>query len=170
MIRCVCGIDEHDCMREQQRAQSADPCNDRRDARYAELGITLCSVCREPAHASETDDLDRCEACIPVCRHCGAVDGGSEIDPDGRCVDCRVALVYTNAPAAYDYWYTTQINACAGIDTAGKVWRCVRMAEDRVEAQSDRYRSGWHSAVPPRYWQKALVEGIVRAPSSGGAS
>jgi hypothetical protein len=29
-------------------------------------GITRCSVCDQPAHASETDDLDRCVACIAL--------------------------------------------------------------------------------------------------------
>jgi hypothetical protein len=147
-------------MREQQRAQSADPCNDRREHH-------LCSECDEFSD-EETDDLGRCLACIPVCRVCGAVDGGSQVDPEGRCVDCRVTLIYTNAPASYDYWYTSQIKACAGIDSRGKAWRCVRVADDRVEAQSDRYRSGWHAAMPPRDWQKAITAGVVTVP--GGAS
>jgi hypothetical protein len=30
---------------------------------YYAPAITRCSVCDKPAHASETDDLDRCEAC-----------------------------------------------------------------------------------------------------------
>lgn len=63
--RCRCGLDEDVCMREQLREQTSEPCDDRLAARYAELGITLCSVCEEPAHASETDDLDRCESCRP---------------------------------------------------------------------------------------------------------
>lgn len=146
MIRCVCGIDEHACMREQQRAQSADPCNDRREAREAE----------------------EMEEELPICAVCGAVDSGSDSDPEGRCVDCRVTFIYTSAPASYDYWYTTQIKACAGIDSRGKAWRCVRVADDRVEAQSDRYRSGWHAAMPPRDWQKAITAGVVTVP--GGAS
>lgn len=62
---CVCGIEERDCMRQQQREESCECCDERLAARYAELGITLCSVCGEPAHASETDDHDRCEACRP---------------------------------------------------------------------------------------------------------
>jgi hypothetical protein len=31
----------------------------------AELPPTLCSVCQMPAHASETDDEDRCSTCRP---------------------------------------------------------------------------------------------------------
>ena len=28
------------------------------------MSITMCSVCDKPAHASDTDDLDRCRECI----------------------------------------------------------------------------------------------------------
>lgn len=63
MIRCRCGIDERDCLRQQQREQTSEPCDDRLAARYAELGITLCPDCDEPTHASESDDTGRCAAC-----------------------------------------------------------------------------------------------------------
>lgn len=161
MIRCICGIDADTCEREQRRAECSDPCDDRR--------AFYCSACGEEPN----DRGDLCADCDRrakdpslTCAHCGAFDAGSDTDLYRRCVDCRIVYVYTDAPASYDYWYTTQIKSCAGVDTAGKVWRCVRMAEDRVEAQSARYRSGWHSAVPPRYWQKAIIEGIVTVPAS----
>lgn len=164
MIRCVCGIDATACERDQRRAQSSEPCDDRR--------VYRCSRCGE-----EPDDHVLCDDCKRretdpdyTCAICGAFDAGSQVDAYRRCVDCRVVFVYTDAPAAYDYWYTTQVNACAGTDTRGKAWRCVRMAEDRVEAQSARYRSGWHAAMPGRDWQKAIMSGVLVAPPSGGAS
>lgn len=166
MIRCVCGIDADACMREQQRDQSSDPCDARRIYRCAtcgeepdEHGHVFCDDCRRRG-----EDPDY------TCAICGAFDAGSQVDVYRRCVDCRVVFIYTDAPAAYDYWYTTQVKACAGTDTAGKVWRCVRMAEDRVEAQSARYRSGWHAAMQGRDWQKAIMSGIVVAPPSENAN
>lgn len=36
-------------------------------------GITHCSICKKPAHASETDDLDRHPACVATERAIQAV-------------------------------------------------------------------------------------------------
>ena len=33
-------------------------------------GVSLCSCCKAPAHASETDELDRCAACRPPAIEC----------------------------------------------------------------------------------------------------
>jgi hypothetical protein len=64
VIRCRrCGIEESVCMREQQRHESSEPCDDRREARHAELGITVCPDCDEPTHATESDDTGRCATC-----------------------------------------------------------------------------------------------------------
>ena len=32
-------------------------------SRWASRGLSLCSVCNVPVHASESDDLDRCPQC-----------------------------------------------------------------------------------------------------------
>ena len=69
MNRCRCGADERDCLRQQQREQTSEPCDDRLAARYAELGITLCPDCDEPTHASESDDTGRCASCR-ACYYC----------------------------------------------------------------------------------------------------
>ena len=71
--------------------------------------------------------------------------------------------IYTDAPKAYDYWYVVELDARAGIDTAGKTWRRVQMPESRVPAQSGRYASGWHAAMPPRDFAKAIGLRIVTA-------
>ncbi len=52
MRRCVCGMDENECLREQARAQTREPCDDRVAAREAEEAAeeghceatTLCSM------------------------------------------------------------------------------------------------------------------------------
>ena len=95
MKRCRCGIDERDCLRQQQREQTSEPCDDRLAARYAELGITLCPDCEEPTHASESDDTGRCASCR-ACYYCDheATRDGIERDHDGNekqrqvCDDC----------------------------------------------------------------------------------
>jgi hypothetical protein len=71
--------------------------------------------------------------------------------------------VYTDAPKAYDYWYVTEVDARAAIDTRGKIWRRVELPAMRLEAQSARYRSGWHAAMPPRDFAQAIGHRLVTA-------
>ena len=67
-MTCVCGIDERTCMREQQRAQSNEPCADRLAARIEEEGFH-CAWCGEPTlhedgfSPDEADGDLICEAC-----------------------------------------------------------------------------------------------------------
>lgn len=56
-------------------------------------------------------------------------------------------LVYTDAPAAYDYpALTEEIDANAGITYRGKSVRLVRIEKNRSLCQINRYYSGMHFA------------------------
>lgn len=79
--RCICGIDEDVCMRQQHDAQTSEPCDDRLAARRTELGITPCPDCDEPTHASESDDTGRCRACR-CCYWCPAEATRTGIERD----------------------------------------------------------------------------------------
>jgi hypothetical protein len=48
-----------------QSQQQIDAANAREQEAQVTLHVTLCSVCQMPAHASETDDEDRCSTCRP---------------------------------------------------------------------------------------------------------
>ena len=55
-----------------------------------------CSVCKQPAHASETDDTDRCRACIAVARRVTLAKARElakqlRAHEDGRLRDCALA-------------------------------------------------------------------------------
>lgn len=58
--------------------------------------ISHCSVCGKPTHASESDDLDRCEACIdaealrttPHPSWAGRPCVGGFVGPSGHCSRC----------------------------------------------------------------------------------
>lgn len=79
--RCICGIDEEICMRQQHNAQTSEPCDDRLAARRTELGITPCPDCGEPVHASESDDTGRCRDCR-CCYWCPAEATRTGIERD----------------------------------------------------------------------------------------
>jgi hypothetical protein len=113
VIRCRCGIEESVCMRQQQREESSEPCDDRLAARYAELGITLCPDCDEPTHATESDDTGRCASCRPPIARTprviscgggldsfamllGAIEGSYEVD--------ALVFIDTGAPGDPGEW------------------------------------------------------------------
>jgi len=68
---------------------------------------------------------------------------------------------WTTASRSYDHPDTMEIDAQAGRDTAGKTWRRVAIPLSRLQAQCDRYSSGFHAAIPRRDWHKALITKLV---------
>jgi hypothetical protein len=56
------------------------------------------------------------------------------------------AFVYTNAPEAYDYGYTTQGSEKLNIDWRGRTLRCVMIPTSHVDYQIGRYQSGLYVA------------------------
>lgn len=66
---CVCGIEERDCLKQQARAQTSEPCDDRVAARAAE---NPCHYCVGMPDSYEVGLDGKCIAC-----------GGTQIHPEG---------------------------------------------------------------------------------------
>ncbi len=71
-------------------------------------------------------------------------------------VEAIDAEIYTDAARAYDNAGTVEIDPRAAIDTSGRVWRRVAMPSARLASQAARYQTGFHAAMPPRDFSRAL--------------
>lgn len=71
--------------------------------------------------------------------------------------------VFTTAPSEYDYGYTTEVEAIAGVDasTPTKVWRRVEIDAKQADYQCMRYGSGRYPAVNSREFAKLIDFGLV---------
>jgi hypothetical protein len=67
---------------------------------------------------------------------------------------------YTTAPEDYD-WFGTHTLSIAGSDKRGKQIRKVTSKVEHVQAQRDRYKSGWHLTAAPEEWVKLVRLGLV---------
>jgi hypothetical protein len=100
-----------------------------------------------------------CPEQIPMDDGSEYVDIGAAVDADGvalasvpMCPDCAAAeaadpsvLVFTDAPGAYDYGYTTDVGAHDLVIGSRTVpGRLVGIPTDRLVIQSDRYQSGMY--------------------------
>jgi hypothetical protein len=65
-------------------------------------------------------------------------------------------IIFTTAPADYDWFFTIEIAAHVGTTANGKAVRKVEIEAGRVEEQCDRYASGCHMAVDETEWRKLI--------------
>lgn len=70
--------------------------------------------------------------------------------------------MYTTAPSDYDYGWTAEIEAIAGVDTySGKIYRRVEIDAARSDGQCMRYGSGLHAVVDSTEFAKRIDLGLV---------
>ena len=65
------------------------------------------------------------------------------------------AVIYTTAPADYDWWLTTAVGVAGKI--GAKTVRKVEIPIGRIEEQCARYASGLHMAVDEAEWRKLVT-------------
>lgn len=70
--------------------------------------------------------------------------------------------IYTTAPSDYDYSYTSEIEAIAGVDNySRKVYRRVEIEAIRSRSQCMRYGSGLHAVIDATEFAKRIDLGLV---------
>ena len=74
-------------------------------------------------------------------------------------------IIYTNAPATYDYWYVTALDPDAGrltssIDTRGPV-RKLDIPSKNVEGQCMRYQSGLYPGLTQEEFREWVERGLI---------
>lgn len=71
--------------------------------------------------------------------------------------------IFTTAPIDFDYGWTTEIEANAGVDKSrpSKRWRRVEIDAKRSDGQCMRYGSGLYPAVDSREFSKLIDYGLV---------
>ncbi len=71
-------------------------------------------------------------------------------------------VIYTTAPADYDWFGTTEVKADVGKNMRGQVIRKVEIEDSRAEAQCSRYSSGLHMYADETEWAKLVQFKLVK--------
>jgi len=96
---------------------------------HGEIQIDRCSVCGEPAHATETDDEDRCEKCRPA--------------PDGKTNTAALDVRYRRSATRSSVRYFVEVDGRR---------RAVTIVEERPPATG--WIVAWANGHDAALWHK----------------
>lgn len=74
----------------------------------------------------------------------------------------ETTIIYTSAPAAYDYTgVTREVDANAGLSRGQKVFRKVEIDTRGVDSQIQRYGSGLYAVLDERQFNEWVEQGLI---------